>query len=632
MIRRVLCACPLGVNLDGLEPLQHPPGVMQGRLRDAGMKHLLRALARQMNGLCLITTRIAVEDLDGLAASHRLEYLDTEAGNQLLAYLGVDGDDKERVGAVTEYGGHALALTLLGRYLKAAHYGDLRRRDKIPNLEGEDLKGKHAFKVMTAYETWLNDTPDLELLYLMGLFDRPAEATALAELRNPVLPGLTDRLAEASEEIWNKAITHLRDLGLLSAHDWPEGSLDAHPLVREHFGARLEQKYPEAFKAAHERLYHYYRQLPKKEQPDTLAEMEPLFRAVTHGCLAGKHQEVVNDVFWPRIRQGEFYTWHQLGAYGADLAAVTNFFQIPWTTPAPGLTAEYQSGVLNWAGFGLRALGRLREATQPLAAGVNLREKQEKWKNAAIGAGSLSELWLTLGDVPRAVEAATRAVAFADKAGGSFQKMVARAQLADARHQAGETEQAATLFAEAEVLARDVKWDFLPSIWGYRYCELLLEIREFEDIKLRGHYSIKISQEQNNLLSLSLDLLSLGKAAHAAWRAGEGTPEEAAALLDDALTALRKANHGDYIPIGYLARAAFNIDRGNLQAAETDLNEARHIAERGEMKRHLTYIALAEARLAEARNQPDRAAQHYAEARRLIEETGYNRRLPDLPT
>ncbi|MDJ0838755.1 MAG: toll/interleukin-1 receptor domain-containing protein, partial [Acidobacteriota bacterium] len=600
--------------LDGLEPLQHPPGVMQGRLRDAGMKHLLRALARQMNGLCLITTRIVVEDLDGLAAGHHLEHLDTEAGSQLLAYLGVDGNDEERAEAVTEYGGHALALTLLGRYLKSAHHGDLRRRDKIPNLEDEDLKGEHAFKVMRAYETWLHDTPELELLFLMGLFDRPVESGAIdallgdTELKlglmgklrrlfgsvsNPLLE-FTKGLRRLNQSEWQATITHLRDLGLLSAQDWPEGSLDAHPLVREHFGARLEQNHPETFQAAHERLYHYYRQQPKKEQPDTLAEMEPLFRAVTHGCRAGKHQESAEEVYLKRMLRGEeSYLNHQLGAYGADLAAVANFFQTPWTTPSPGLTAADQALVLNWAGFGLRALGRLREATQPLAACTELYLSQKNWKFAAMNEGNLSELWLTLGDVPRAVEAATRVVDFADKSDDSFWKMVARTQLANARHQAAETERAAALFAEVDTLAQERGNAYLSSTPAFFYNDLLVDQNKLGSAKERAEYSLGVSKRNNWLLDMSLDQLILGRAAHAAWRTGEGTPEEAATLLDDALTALRKANSMHHVPRGHLARAAFNIDRGYLKAAEADLNGARHIAERGEMKLHLTDIALA---------------------------------------
>lgn len=44
--------------LDGLEPLQHPPGPQGGQLRAPGVQALLRALASAgQPGLCVVTTR-----------------------------------------------------------------------------------------------------------------------------------------------------------------------------------------------------------------------------------------------------------------------------------------------------------------------------------------------------------------------------------------------------------------------------------------------------------------------------------------------------------------------------------------------------------------------------------------------
>jgi hypothetical protein len=49
--------------LDGLEPLQSPPGPREGRLREPSLQALLRELAAFNVGLCVITTRVAVADL-----------------------------------------------------------------------------------------------------------------------------------------------------------------------------------------------------------------------------------------------------------------------------------------------------------------------------------------------------------------------------------------------------------------------------------------------------------------------------------------------------------------------------------------------------------------------------------------
>ena len=83
--------------LDGLEPLQNPPGPQEGRLRDPSLQALLRELAAFNMGLCVITTRLPVSDLsdhEGSSALRRhLEHLSSHAGAQLLRALGVKGDE-----------------------------------------------------------------------------------------------------------------------------------------------------------------------------------------------------------------------------------------------------------------------------------------------------------------------------------------------------------------------------------------------------------------------------------------------------------------------------------------------------------------------------------------------------------
>ncbi len=52
----------------------------------------------------------------------------------------------------------------------------------------------------------------------------------------------------------------LRALKLLNREDERDpGALDAHPVVREHFAAELKAAAPEAYTAAHSRLYDFYR-------------------------------------------------------------------------------------------------------------------------------------------------------------------------------------------------------------------------------------------------------------------------------------------------------------------------------------------------------------------------------------
>ena len=107
--------------LDGLEPLQNPPGLQEGRLRDPSLQALLRELAAFNSGLCVITTRLPIADVadhERTSAPRReLEHLSSDAGAKLLRALGVKGGEAELRSASDEFNGHCLALTLLGSYL-----------------------------------------------------------------------------------------------------------------------------------------------------------------------------------------------------------------------------------------------------------------------------------------------------------------------------------------------------------------------------------------------------------------------------------------------------------------------------------------------------------------------------------
>jgi hypothetical protein len=187
--------------------------------------------------------------------------------------------------------------------------------------------------------------------------------------------GLTEEIQNLSPAKWQYALKRLRDLRLLAAKDEHRPDIvDCHPLIREHFGEKLQAKNLKAWQEAHSRLYDYYKNVPEKDLPDTLEEMEPLFAAVAHGCQAGRHQEVVEEIYWKRIKRGnEHYSTAKLGAFGADLAALSNFFEIVWSEPEKSLPDHEKAVILSWAGFRLRALGRLREAAQPMQAGLEMQ-------------------------------------------------------------------------------------------------------------------------------------------------------------------------------------------------------------------------------------------------------------------
>src|SRR5271165_625428 len=292
--------------LDGLEPLQNPPGAQEGRLRDPSLQALLRELAAFNSGLCVITTRLPIADIadhEGTSALRRgLEQLSSDAGTKLLRALGVKGDEVELRSASDEFSGHCLALTLLGSYLTDAYNGDIRCRKEVSVHLADDVRqGAHARKVMESYQIWFGEGPELSMLRILGLFDRPADEKALdALLTPPAIRGLTESLIELRPIEQRTILARLRRARLLAGEDpHNPGQLDTHPLVREYFDEQLRSQRTDAWKECNRRLYHYYRTLAP-QLPDSFREMEPLFSAVICGCNAGLFREALHEVYLPR--------------------------------------------------------------------------------------------------------------------------------------------------------------------------------------------------------------------------------------------------------------------------------------------------------------------------------------------
>ena len=631
--------------LDGLEPLQFAPapGATTGKLKDSGLQALVRELMASGDGLCVLSTRVPVHELAGRAGVRAIDLrtLDPEAGAALLGHIGVDGTEKELREASKEMGGHSLALTLLGTYVRDAFGGDIRRRREVKLLSPEAEGTEHARKVMASYEAWFlaeaksSDLAELRILRLLGLFDRPADPATLKALRaEPPIPGLTDGLTMRDASAWNFALARLRKARLLlDDAPGPGGGLDAHPLVRAYFGERLAEENREAWQEGHLRIYRHLC-ATADDQPNDAEGMQPLYQAVVHGCRAGRVREARDEVYRRRIQRGdEFYSSRKLGAFGSELTALSAFFAEGWEEPSAELPEATRAWLLNEAAFDLRALGRLAEAVEPMRAGLDMGIAAKDWKEAAIRAGNLSELHLTLGNVEEAVRVGRESVELAERSGDAFWRMGKRTTHADALHQAGRLEESAALFREAEGL--QVEWQpqypLLYSLWGYRYCDLLLSEAKLPGLQKervaavieRGEKMFEWRVPGDSILDIALDHLTLGRAHHLL-----NNPKAATHHLDHAVDGLRQAGQDHEIPRGLLARAAHLRD---LSANPLpDLHEALDLAERGGMRLYAADAHLEWTRHALATGDLATAHEHLDAARTLIDATGYARRRAEF--
>jgi hypothetical protein len=674
--------------LDGVEPLQYPPGPLGGQLKDPALEALLKGLAQQNPALCVVTTRERVADLapfrDTTAPQWGLEYLSEEAGAALLHGAGanragaasIKADDSELRAASREVRGHALTLRLLGTYLSKAHHGDIRKRDLV-NFQKADAKiqGGHAFKTLGAYEKWFSGSGEdgaraLAVLRLTGLFDRPADAGCLRALRGkPAIPDLTEAIVALDDDDWNIALSSLEECGLITVEsdqstiDNRQSAIDAHPLIREYFAQQLREKNLKGWRLAHRRLYEHLRDSTKDEPQPTLEDLQPLYQAVAHGCQAGLQQQACDEVYDARIQRGnEFYSSKKLGANGADLGAVACFFEQQWSRVSPAFSKDGQAWLLNEAATRLRALGRLTEALEPMRLNLKMRVEREEWQHAPTSAGNLSELELMLGEVDDAVGDGERILTFTERSAKFGVHQMYRASYADALHQAGRWDEALAQFCETEKLQAldQPELPLLYSVRGFRYCDLLLAEAEraawqsvlnpkskirnpkFEklchEVEQRAAQTLKWATTQNWLLDVALDHLTLGRAALYRGVLTDSKTEQADAFqvahsqLTAAVDGFRRAGTTHHIPRGLLSRAWLRSIEGDAPGAQTDLDEAWQIAERGPMRLFMADIHLYRARLFHAVTPyPWKSAKDdLAAARKLIDECGYHRRDEEL--
>jgi tetratricopeptide (TPR) repeat protein len=534
-----------------------------------------------------------------------------------------------------EFGGHALALTLLGTYLRDVFVGDVRRRHDVALLEEDAEQGGHARRVMASYEQWFGQGPELAVLRLLGLFDRPADAALVEALRAlPVIPGLTEPLTELGLPQWRRLLVRLRESRLL-AQAPPEDleTLDAHPLVREYFGSQLRRHTPEGWRLANDRLYEHLKRTAK-ELPDTMEEVLPLYLAIGHGCRAGRHQEVLDEVYWKRIRRGHLsYALTVLGAYGEDLGGLAEFFEVPWSRPAAGLSENAQANVLRWAAYRLGALGYVREAMAPFQAALE-RYTKANADLASVTASVLSQYAVLLGQFDQAQTYARLALKNGERADKVFRRIVGMSYLGRAHFVAGNAREAEECFLTAENWQRErqPQIPLLSSTSNFYYCEWLLSRGHWQEVEARMNHLMDVRRAPDLLqlipadeptltspMNVALDYLCLGRSyVVQAQRERSACYPNAAVCLNRALDLLYESREHSLIPFALLARAEMRMLLGQLDEAAGDLAQAQEMALFGGMRLYQADGHLETARLHATRHQRDRSAEQREQARRSL--------------
>ncbi len=234
-VLHLLRSSPLLLVLDGLEVVQEgPSGTTFGRLLEGIVRDVLVGMCvGEQQGLALLTSRFPFADLephDGTA----VRMLDTPplTATEGAALLGRSGagwlPEDERIILAQQVDGHALALGVLASALgsrPSTNEIDRLRRDLAEAVRTDT----RVTKVLDFYSGGLNPL-DRQLVALVSLFQRPVPVDTIVTLAERI--GITEgRRPLDAQAVETAARQRLH--GVLGWH--PNGSLSAHPVVRDRF-------------------------------------------------------------------------------------------------------------------------------------------------------------------------------------------------------------------------------------------------------------------------------------------------------------------------------------------------------------------------------------------------------------
>ena len=589
--------------LDGLDRLQEPPGRAGGKLREPALKMMVRELASFNLGLCIITSRVPIIDVQQFigqtCANIEIGVLSAEEGTRLLSLGGLHGDSKQLDEVAREAGYHPLTLTLLGSFVRAVYHGDLSQwKGSALATALENTLDDTAGRVMDEYEKWFRDRPESQILTVIGLFDRPASVDEFRAIRaQPVVNGLNDHLVGMTDVEWAYAISNLNASGLLMVRPEDAATVDAHPLVRSHFGHLLRRESPSGWREGHRRLCeHLVETAP--DRPSRLEECLPLMSAIWHGTQAGLAAQMLADVYWPRLAQDNHQLRDVLGA------AASNYEVLSYIISGDGNDGSAVSGIelariLCDQAIDLRIMGKPQEAVAPLQRAAELARQNGEHRVAVNALRHLAQLYLTIGRVAEAYKTASTSV----EASGALDSLnldaiAARISLAHIAEHMNDSSFAMehvaallTVFADHTVMQRYSSRITL-YIQIYRCVEISVHEPSFEggynadkhsresqlndQLSSLIHNAIALNRDSDDsdlprsLMRLASCLLVLATGNLGLYAANE---------IDVAVSEIRESGQRPWLVQALLIRSRLRRRMGAFDAATDSLNEARALCQ-----------------------------------------------------
>jgi hypothetical protein len=564
VVLALLRAVPLLLVLDGLEVMQEgPAGEGFGRLLDGTLREVLVGACHQhQGGLFVLTSRFPFADLEafdgGSARMLEVPPFTPAEGAALLAATGGDWlGNAERRALVQVVDGHALAVGVLAGLL-----ADQPPASDVVEMQRELAEAARTSvrvrRVLEFYSSRLSEA-DRYLLAAISLFARPVAAGAVLAVAGH--GAFVDSLAGWTPEIAEIAVRD-RLGGLATWH--PDGTISAHPLVRDAFRPLVMEAAGLAAETA-------LTGLPEgrvTSRADGLRVVEAVELLVDAG-----QWEAADSLYRARSGPGSELVWNHLPAARLGQRASAAFVASSDRRAACAASLGVSGMSYHVAGVGVFAMagGDLATAREHLSVSAQDDRNAGDMRNLSTSLQSLTECLGYLGDMSAARVAAGEALRAASSTDDSFLISGAIADLGWLAGLNGETAEAGEKFNAADRISieHDRDGDHLFQLDGYRWAEWLASTgRPGSAQRLTGR-NLEICQLNGwNSQAARCDRL-LGRLALIA-----GDTAAAGEHLTAAVDCFRDGDYLTELAITLSDMAEYARTIGELEAAERHATEA----------------------------------------------------------
>lgn len=566
------------IVLDGFEVMQHQQEDF-GLIRNARLAAFLDYVAAEDHlSFCLITSRAPVVDLLPYIthSKYDVERLPVEDGKELLIKLGVQGSDQKLRNLVEQWGGHALTLSLIGTYLREHYAGDMKHLSELPSPSDpyayQEYRENRVYRILRRYDEHLTDA-ERRFMQILSTFRLPVPQLALSKPVFQVKPELPEKLVD------NRILQY-------NQH---KGEYTAHPLIRAYYSGELEEN-PVQFRKVHQSIADYYRLMERdlSDKP-TLDDLKSWLEAVHHLCAAGKYNEayeVLDYIYYQderkEKRRKESILTHQLGAYETALTVLQEFFPMGNTTQEP-LVNNFKDKcfLLQEVGISLMNLGRTNEVPFILNRHNQLAQKVNDWSVLNSGSANLARVYIYLGKLRDGVKYAEDAYKYAKSISNNREKHTAQLDslmyLGQAYDLLGDIKEAGKIFSQANRISRELypHSRYLFGNYGVYFADYL---------RRKGgnpEYARQVAQENLEYSQDSPDDLSRSHQILGDLNTERGEYDEAYREYNTALQYARRITHWPSLITALAARGYLLTLTGDLEAAQSNLEEALDYARTG---------------------------------------------------